>query len=77
MKGPEKDVLADVLGVVGANDARRDAEHDAAMAFHELLEGAQIALQRALGEALVRFHRRGFAAASPLWDPRAGRLVTS
>jgi hypothetical protein len=54
VKGAQECVLADVLGVFRTDDARRNAEHDAAVALHELLESGQLTLQGALDQGLVR-----------------------
>jgi hypothetical protein len=46
-------VLADVLGLLAADDARRDAHDDVAVAFDERLERAQIAAERRLDVRVI------------------------
>ena len=53
MEGAQERVLADVCGVVWADDSRGYAKDDVAMSLHEPFERAKIASKRALDERAV------------------------
>ena len=60
VEGAQERVLADVLGLVGADDPRRHAHDDGAVAVDELLEGAQLPARRARDElGIADFVGRG------------------
>jgi hypothetical protein len=57
---PQERVLADVLGLVGADDPRGHAYDDGPMAVDELLERGQLPARRARDElGIVDLLRRG------------------
>ncbi len=58
MKGAQKGILTDIVGLPRPHDAGRHAEDDVAVALHQRLKGAQIAAAGALDENAVGVHDR-------------------
>ena len=54
MVGAQEGVLRDVLGVVVADDPRRDAQHDLTVPLDEVLERTQVPVERGAYQLLVR-----------------------
>ena len=62
--GAQERVLGDVLGLVLADDPRRDAQHDVAVTLDELLERVQLAGERrayqSSSEAVIKPSKTAF-----------------